>query len=455
MAVLPLIVLTATLGGLLVGYVLLPDTKPGSATSVWVAALIGGWLVVGIALTVRIIRRKTAQIAHQVNSVTDALMEVADRDLKAINEALEEPNPNLILVSPQNPGVSGPQETRDLSTAYQHFHSTLNDVAHRQMEVLQGGVSTLITDLARRNADLIDRQLALLDELESSERDPQVLGTYYSLDHLAARIRRNAENIVVMAGDPPPRVWAKSMEMSEVVRSALSEVEGYQTIEVVSVDTAQLAGGAVSDVAHLLAELLENAAGNSPRDEHVELRAAIDVDGYEISIRDRGPGMSNEQIRELNDVLANPPALGRVLDAKMGIYVVAHLAARHGISVALAPEIPGLMARVTIPRSLIERSVSIRPRHARPPRREPKGGPVIDLTDDAAGGGGEAPSSLPERHQETQLEPDKRAVSPTESPVALKAALADFDKGRLEANEGVEKARSPYRSLREEGDGDE
>lgn len=453
LTVLPLIVLVVATGVLLVGYVLLPEGTSGFAGE-WIALLVGVWLSVGVALTVHFIRRRSDQISRQVVTVTDALQEVADGDLRAMKAALDEPAPGLRFVSPRLDG-SGPREIRDLSIAFQHFHSSLNHVAARQMEVLQGGVSTLITALARRNADLIDRQLALLDELEAAEREPLVLGTYYELDHLAARIRRNAENLVVIAGEPPPRVWAKSMEMSDVVRSALSEVEGYQKINVVSVDRAQVAGGAVSDVAHLLAELLENATTHSPSDEQVEVRASIDLDGYEIEIRDRGPGMSNERIAELNDVLANPPALGRVLDPTMGIYVVSHLAARHGITVALAPEIPGLTARVAIPRRLIERSADTRPRHVRPPRRGMVGGRVIDLTDSPEAETTESSLRLPERPNQTHSESEKEAIAQTESPIGLKAALADFDKGRGEAGQGIEEARLAYRVIWKEGRDDE
>lgn len=453
LTVLPLLVLVVATGVLLVGYLLLPDGTSGS-TGVWIAVLVGVWLLVGIALTVRFIHRRSAQISRQVEAVSDALRNVADADLRAMSEALDQPASGLRFVGPRLDS-SGPRETRDLAIAFQHFHSSLNDVAARQTEVLQGGVSTLITSLARRNADLIDRQLALLDELEASEREPLVLGTYYELDHLAARIRRNAENLLVIAGEPPPRVWAKSMEMSDVVRSALGEVEGYQKINVVSVDTAQLAGGAVSDVAHLLAELLENATIHSPSDEQVELRASIDLDGYEIAIRDRGPGMSNERIAELNGVLVNPPALGRVLHRTMGIYVVSHLAARHGIAVVLAPEIPGLTARVTIPRRLVERSADTRPRHVRPPRKGMVGGRVIDLTDSAGVGATESSLQLRERPDQTQPEPEVEAVAQTESPIGLKAALADFDKGRDEAGQGIEEARRAYRVIWKEERGDE
>ena len=142
--------------------------------------------------------------------------------------------------------------------------------------------------------------------------------------------------------------------MNDVVRAALGEVDEYQRVEVMALEPARLSGGAVTDVTHMLSELLDNATQFSPPTDRVRVTGLFDQDGYLLTISDRGLGMSDARRTDMNRMLDKPPVLGLALDPTLGIYVVARLAARHGINVRLVPGVPGTTARLTIPRALLE-----------------------------------------------------------------------------------------------------
>ena len=228
------------------------------------------------------------------------------------------------------------------------------DVARQQMDILRKGVSEIFVTLARRNRELVDRQLALIDQLEAREEDPEVLGGYFKLDHLATRMRRNAESLLVLAGTETKRMWEKPLDIGDVVRAALGEVDDYQRIEVLALEPVQVSGGVVTDLSHLLSEILDNATQFSPPADRVRVTGSFDQDGYLLTISDHGVGMTEARMGEINRLLAKPPVLGLALDPTLGLYVVARLAARHGIDIRLVRGVPGMTVRVTIPRNKLE-----------------------------------------------------------------------------------------------------
>ncbi len=297
-------------------------------------------------------------MVQRVRSVSDAARRVADVDLPNLVHALRNPAEHLEAPEPVDFTEVGPDEVGELARSFSALHAALVDVAGQQMEILRRGVSEIFVTLARRNRTLVDRQLALIDELESREEDPEILGGYYKLDHLATRMRRNAESLLVLAGTTPPRVWAKPLDMNDVIRAALGEVDDYQRIDILAVEPARLAGSVVTDVAHLMSELLDNATQYSPPTDRVRITGLFDQEGYVLTIADRGLGMSEGRRAEINRLLEKPPVLGLALDPTLGMYVVARLAARHGISVRLVPGVPGITARITIPRTLLESAMS-------------------------------------------------------------------------------------------------
>ena len=325
------------------------------------------------------------------------------------------------------------------------MHRTLIDTSARQMESLRVGVSGILVTLARRNSSLVDRQLALLDELESREEDPETLGGYYQVDHLAARMRRNAESLLVLAGSESPRLWAKATDISDVVRAALSEVDEYQRIELLALEPARLSAGAVTDVAHLLAELFENSVQFSPPTEPVRVTGLFDVDGYELSISDHGVGMSDPRLAELNRILERPPALGLSVEPTMGIYVVAKLAHRHGLTVQLIPSVPGITVKVTIPRERLEMAKAAqlddevidltRPEMVEPvgPEVEPVGPETVPMVASPVAEieAGDLPVRIPGRaFREEEPAP---SVAAGEAGGTLRSALVDYNRGRAEA----------------------
>jgi hypothetical protein len=234
------------------------------------------------------------------------------------------------------------------------------EVAAQQMEILRKGVSEIFVTLARRNSSLVDRQLALIDKLESKEEDPETLAGYYRLDHLSTRMRRNAESLLVLAGAESPRMWEKPLEIGDVVRAALGEVDEYQRIDILALEPVKVSGHVVSDIAHLLSELLDNATQFSPPTERVRVAGLFDESGYLLTISDHGIGMSDDRVAELNQLLSHPPVLGLALEPTLGLYVVARLSARHGMRIRLAPGVPGTTVRITVPRALLETSTATR-----------------------------------------------------------------------------------------------
>ncbi|HWS35779.1 MAG TPA: ATP-binding protein, partial [Actinoplanes sp.] len=186
------------------------------------------------------------------------------------------------------------------------------------------------------------------------ETDPQELEDLYRVDHLATRMRRHAEDLVILAGAAPGRGWRNPITMIDVVRGAISEVEDYKRIDVALMETSMIVGRAVGDVIHLLAELFENAASYSPPTTRVSVTGQVLPNGFAIEIEDRGLGMSHEAIETANRKLAQPPDFDPTESARLGLFVVARLATRQNIRVALrASAYGGITAIVLIPAELI------------------------------------------------------------------------------------------------------
>ncbi|HEY3484508.1 MAG TPA: ATP-binding protein, partial [Ilumatobacteraceae bacterium] len=219
-------------------------------------------------------------------------------------------------------------------------------------EVLRRGVSDIFVTMARRNRSLVDRQLALLDELEAEVDDPGVLSNYYQLDHLATRMRRNSESLLVLANAETRRRRTRATEIDDVVRAAIGEVEDYRRVDVMHLDSLQVRGSAVADLSHLLAELIDNATSFSPPDSRVRVAGGFHDDGYLITIADEGVGITHERMLDLNALLASPPIVGLSVEPTLGMSVVSLLANKHNVSVALAASSPGVTVEVMLPADL-------------------------------------------------------------------------------------------------------
>jgi len=245
----------------------------------------------------------------------------------------------------------------------QHNVSLVASMATAEAEQREA-VSELLVNLARRNQSLLNRQLGLISDLEQRERQPDVLEELFQLDHLATRIRRNAESLLVLSGDEPSRLWGRSVPLPEVVRAAAAEVEEYRRVDVQVNDHLEVVGRAVADVAHLLAELIENATTFSPPTRPVLVRSHLAVGeprGFVVSIEDIGIGMSDDEMRRANQVLTDAPEVDLRRSTMLGFHVVARLAARYGITVSVAATPGGgVTALVRLPGDLVsERTATV------------------------------------------------------------------------------------------------
>ena len=249
------------------------------------------------------------------------------------------------------------------------------DLARAEVD-RQEAMSGLLVNLARRNQSLLHRQLETITDLETREQAPDVLEDLFRLDHLATRIRRNAESLLVLSGDDPPRRWGNPVPLGDVVRAAAAEVEDYRRVEVLVNDHIDVAGRAVADLAHLLAELIENATTFSPPSSEVRIRSHIspgESTRFVVTIEDIGIGMSGDDLAAANVVLSDAPQIDLRRATMLGFHVVARLAQRYDIQVRLAATPGGgLTALVSMPRELI----SDRPHNAPPPPPSPGRGPT-------------------------------------------------------------------------------
>ena len=322
--------------------------------------LVGASLAVLVALLVT--WRVTRSVTRRIRAVSAHAHDVATTQLPTLVQALRDPRGRSALPQSRLIESVGTDEVGDLAESFNAMQTTLVGVAEEQMAVLRRGVSDIFVTLARRNRSLVDRQLSLLDALESDVDDPKVLGDYFKLDHLATRMRRNAESLLVLAHAETRHRRSDPYAVDDVVRAAISEVEDYQRIDVLSVEPMVLKASAVADMSHLLAELIDNAAVFSPPTSHVHVSGALaGSDGYDITIRDLGMGIATERLAELNDLLTTPPVIGLSVEPTLGLSVVSLLAHKHGVRVVLTSASPGIEASVRLPAALFEGAPDAQP----------------------------------------------------------------------------------------------
>ena len=291
-------------------------------------------------------------ITRRIKTISESANQVATEQLPALVGALRDPRGKSALPEIHPVDASGHDELAELAGAFNSMQETLVHVAHEQVEVLRRGVSDIFVTMARRNRSLIDRQLAMLDEFEAEVDDPSVLSNYYQLDHLATRMRRNSESLLVLAGTEPKRRRVKATEIDDVVRASIGEVEDYRRVDIEHLESLQVRGTVVADVSHLIAELLDNATAFSPPESPVRVGGRRSGDTYLLRIVDSGIGIPTERLREINDMLREPPIVGLSVESTLGMSVVSLLANKHDITVTLSAGNPGLTVDITLPSTL-------------------------------------------------------------------------------------------------------
>ncbi|WP_181448745.1 sensor histidine kinase [Nonomuraea aridisoli] len=250
--------------------------------------------------------------------------------------------------------IDSRDEIGEVARAFDEVHREAVRLAGEESR-LRSNVNAMFVNLSRRSQTLVERQITLIDGLEQGEQDEQRLANLFKLDHLATRMRRNSENLLVLAGQEPPRRWSQPVKLVDVARASLSEVENYERVVLEVPEGVSIAGQAVNDVIHLIAELVENALSFSPRETRVPVSGSrIDGGGIMLSITDSGIGMTQEELAQANERLSGSAAVDVSVSRRMGLFVVARLAHRHGIRVQLRPHgSGGLTAMVLIPESLL------------------------------------------------------------------------------------------------------
>ncbi|MFI7445733.1 nitrate- and nitrite sensing domain-containing protein [Nonomuraea indica] len=279
---------------------------------------------------------------------------IAGRRLPETVQRLRESDAAAANVEVEPIGVVSDDEIGEVARAFDEVHREAVRLAGEESR-LRSNVNAMFVNLSRRSQTLVERQITLIDGLEQGEQDESRLANLFKLDHLATRMRRNSENLLVLAGQDPPRRWSQPVKLVDVTRASLSEVESYERVVLQVPDGVSVAGQAVNDVIHLLAELVENALSFSPRETRVTVSGSrIDGGGVMLSITDSGIGMTNDELVQANERLSDAPIVDVAVSRRMGLFVVARLAHRHGIRVQLRPHASGgLTAMVLLPESLL------------------------------------------------------------------------------------------------------
>ncbi|MFF8015102.1 ATP-binding protein [Streptomyces sp. NPDC007929] len=336
-------------------------TRPG--LTLW--AVLGGAVfvtLVGIAVAA-IAANRAARSVHDRIGVLRRGTARREADLRTLVEALRRGDgppqlaPHSRHAGPAEDGDDFDLLAADLSRA--HDGAVTAVVQASQLSSQAGSEQKLevFVNLARRLQSLVHREISILDELENEMEDPDLLKGLFHVDHLATRIRRHAENLAVLGGAVSRRQWSNPVSMTEVLRSAIAEVEQYSRVKLVPPIDGQLRGHAVADVIHLLAELVENATVFSAPHTQVLLRANLVTSGLAVEVEDRGLGMPLEEQTRMNALLADPDQVNvaRLLaDGRIGLFVVSQLARRHGITVRLQTNIyGGVQAVLVVPQALL------------------------------------------------------------------------------------------------------
>ncbi|WP_299538118.1 nitrate- and nitrite sensing domain-containing protein [uncultured Streptomyces sp.] len=314
------------------------------------AAVAFGFLAVAAALVISV--RIGRALVVELMSLRNSALVIARHELPRAMERLRA-GEQLDVKAEAPPRRPSHDEIGQVGEALDIVHRAALGAAVERAE-LASGISGVFVNLARRSQVLVHRQLHLLDGMERRADDPEELADLFRLDHLTTRMRRHAESLIILSGAAPGRAWRMPVPLTNVVRAAVSEIEDYARVEVRQLADASVAGAAVADLTHLLAELVENAAQFSPPHTKVRISGEPVGNGYALEIEDRGLGMGKEILAQANRRIEQSEALDLFDSDRLGLFVVSRLSARHRVKVKLRTSpYGGTTAVVLLPTALL------------------------------------------------------------------------------------------------------
>ncbi|MCO1659305.1 sensor histidine kinase [Pseudonocardia humida] len=309
-------------------------------------ALVAAFLI-ALAVTSRVVRRLTSLRRETLALAETTLPETVARLRKGERLDLDRDIPAL---------DHGADEIGQVAAAFNKAQRTAVEAAVEEAHTREG-FNAAFLNIARRSQAILHQQMQVLDRLERAEPDPDQLDLLFSLDHLATRERRNAENLIILGGEQPRRQWRNPVALGELVRAAVGESEHYQRVTVGNLPLVMVDGAAVGDLVHLIAELVDNATAFSPPGAPIEVHGTVVGRGVVVEVEDQGLGIAEDQLVQLNDMLRNPPDFGLFTlsrDSRIGLFVVARLARRHGVTVTLrSSAFGGIRAGLLVPTAIL------------------------------------------------------------------------------------------------------
>ena len=298
------------------------------------AVLAGGLGLVAVVASVFLLVWFGRKVTRDLGGLNDSVRGMADERLPRVVEQLRRGDDVDVAAASPPPGTSTIQEVSRIAESFGTVQGAAVSAAVDQAR-LRKGINQVFLNISMRNQSLLHRQLGMLDSMERRTSEPGALADLFRLDHLTTRMRRHAEGLIILSGSVPGRGWRDPVPVVDILRAAVAEVEDYVRVDVASESDDLVAGNAVSDVIHLIAELVENATVFSPPNTRIEVSAERVGTGLVAEVEDRGLGLSPDELDDINARLASPAEFDLTHSEQLGLFVVSRLAARHNIKVSL------------------------------------------------------------------------------------------------------------------------
>jgi signal transduction histidine kinase len=319
------------------------------------AALAGGLGLVAVVVSVFLLVWFGRKVTRDLGGLNDSVRGMADERLPRVVEQLRRGEDVDVAAESPPPASSSIQEVSRIAESFGTVQAAAVEAAVDQAR-LRKGINQVFLNISMRNQSLLHRQLGMLDSMERRTSEPGALADLFRLDHLTTRMRRHAEGLIILSGSVPGRGWRDPVPVIDILRAAAAEVEDYVRVDVASESDDMVAGNAVSDVIHLIAELVENAAVFSPPNTRIEVSAERVGTGLVAEVEDRGLGLSPDELDDINARLATPAEFDLAHSEQLGLFVVSRLAARHNIKISLRRSVyGGTTAVVLLPFGVVVR----------------------------------------------------------------------------------------------------